>query len=492
MGSGEVQGWQRVRRCAAVSCTVCHRSVCCVHQLSAASPGLHCLQRPPGRPDQHCVSTPRPRSQVLDAPPTGLSFQLPRPLALSSPSVGSDSVNLQGALSASRALQDSAVGTDSGGVTSPHGACGVTSASSACETQAVMGGQTAPRVSRLSENGQDTLEETVREELALVLTDREVKVLPRPEAQELSRQGGESVQTLTLPVQPLDGASELHSPRELRMSSAPLILLFREPLQLSETYGHLEALLEEDSEEGAFGLRDLADPNISGGKLATSIGGLEPQKAPTCSGPGPRIKLPRGHLELLREAVRRGTETGQRTLAIPLTAEMESVVADRADNMELSSWQAGEALLKPSTQAPSEQSQARTGQLKRSKTEDIRNSTYRRLDSLEETIRQLESALQEIAAHPSMVPTDHRHQTGPDTNPSGSVTTPALAKEKPPVPPKPSSIAPSPSKSGASPSGKPLHSAASRLKHLQQSSPEKSKMGKLREEPVKTQGQQQQ
>ncbi|XP_036408333.1 SRC kinase signaling inhibitor 1-like isoform X3 [Megalops cyprinoides] len=46
--------------------------------------------------------------------------------------------------------------------------------------------------------------------------------------------------------------------------------------------------------------------------------------------------------------------------------------------------------------------------------------------------------------------------------------------------------------SGASPSGKPLHSAASRLKHLQQSSPEKSKTGKPRDEPVKTQGQQQQ
>ncbi|XP_036408331.1 SRC kinase signaling inhibitor 1-like isoform X1 [Megalops cyprinoides] len=45
--------------------------------------------------------------------------------------------------------------------------------------------------------------------------------------------------------------------------------------------------------------------------------------------------------------------------------------------------------------------------------------------------------------------------------------------------------------SGASPSGKPLHSAASRLKHLQQSSPEKSKTGKPRDEPVKTQGQQQ-
>uniref|UniRef100_A0A8C9SI48 SRC kinase signaling inhibitor 1 n=1 Tax=Scleropages formosus TaxID=113540 RepID=A0A8C9SI48_SCLFO len=110
------------------------------------------------------------------------------------------------------------------------------------------------------------------------------------------------------------------------------------------------------------------------------------------------------------------------------------------------------------------------GSIQDTEAEDIRSSTYRRLNSLEETIRQLESTLEEIGAHPACTflrQAGHVSDTG-----------------RPPIPPKPSTVPPA--------TAKGLHSSAAyRLKHLQQSNPEKSKTAKLREEFLKSQGQQQ-
>uniref|UniRef100_A0A3B3TJ44 SRC kinase signaling inhibitor 1 n=1 Tax=Poecilia latipinna TaxID=48699 RepID=A0A3B3TJ44_9TELE len=94
-------------------------------------------------------------------------------------------------------------------------------------------------------------------------------------------------------------------------------------------------------------------------------------------------------------------------------------------------------------------------------TQEVRFSTYQRLDSLEETIRELENTLIEISSHPTRetlytesttrsIPAQHTGSLMPETR-------------RPPVPPKPASIQ--------------VHSA-SKLKHLQQNSTEKTKSGK--------------
>ncbi|KAI4878565.1 hypothetical protein NFI96_021152 [Prochilodus magdalenae] len=127
--------------------------------------------------------------------------------------------------------------------------------------------------------------------------------------------------------------------------------------------------------------------------------------------------------------------------------------------------------------------------------EDIKRSTYRRLDSLEETIRELELSLMEFGTHPNMghypalppdgcpTPSSPLESSGSVAPPSGpSVKSPGES-QRPPVPPKPS-ISADLIKSGG---GK----AISRLKHLQQSGSEKSKLGKQREDFMKSQGQQQ-
>ncbi|XP_050962691.1 SRC kinase signaling inhibitor 1 isoform X2 [Labeo rohita] len=121
--------------------------------------------------------------------------------------------------------------------------------------------------------------------------------------------------------------------------------------------------------------------------------------------------------------------------------------------------------------------------------EDICHSTYRRLDSLEETIRELELSLMEFSTDSQMgniFPASVQKQSS-STKRSGSTRhTPADEGDanKPAVPPKPSCISTSTAKTGG---GKAL----SRLKHLQQSGSEKNKTSKQREDFLKNQGQQQ-
>ncbi|KAK9977911.1 hypothetical protein ABG768_019691 [Culter alburnus] len=124
--------------------------------------------------------------------------------------------------------------------------------------------------------------------------------------------------------------------------------------------------------------------------------------------------------------------------------------------------------------------------------EDICHSTYRRLDSLEETIRELELSLMEFSTDPhtgNMFPASAQTQSS-STQRSGSTRhtdqNPGDRGEtnRPIVPPKPSCISTSAAKTSG---GKAL----SRLKHLQQSGSEKVKTSKQREEFLKNQGQQQ-
>ncbi|ROL49395.1 SRC kinase signaling inhibitor 1 [Anabarilius grahami] len=124
--------------------------------------------------------------------------------------------------------------------------------------------------------------------------------------------------------------------------------------------------------------------------------------------------------------------------------------------------------------------------------EDICHSTYRRLDSLEETIRELELSLVEFSTDPhtwNIFPASAQTQSS-TTQRSGSTRhtdqNPGDRGEtnRPIVPPKPSCISTSTAKTSG---GKAL----SRLKHLQQSGPEKVKTSKQREEFLKNQGQQQ-
>ncbi|NXQ81376.1 SRCN1 inhibitor, partial [Nyctibius grandis] len=152
---------------------------------------------------------------------------------------------------------------------------------------------------------------------------------------------------------------------------------------------------------------------------------------------------------------------------------------------------------------------------------EIYEGTYQRLDSLEETIRQLEMTLSEISSHPSagfVFPKELLRQAGSkdaDEEPEEGLgdlkhrscdnrtaldlgqakddapKSPSPSKTKPPLLPKPQLPLATPQSGGVSIPAMKVVSPASRLKQGQQGSPDKGKHVKQRMEYVRIQGQQQ-
>ncbi|XP_032442558.1 SRC kinase signaling inhibitor 1 isoform X14 [Xiphophorus hellerii] len=213
---------------------------------------------------------------------------------------------------------------------------------------------------------------------------------------------------------------------EAQLNERPVLIIFREGNTLKDTYRLLYSLLES-------------------------------------SNPVPKLRLRSFHQhtqqQSLMEALRRGIETGDDVLTFQHADDVR-IQQSNCDSKSSSS------------------SQSRM-------TQEVRLSTYQRMDSLEETIRELENTLIEISSHP----TRETLYTESATRSIPVQRTGSLMSEtrRPPVPPKPASI-----QGGNNTSiGKIHSSAASKLKHLQQNSTEKTKSGK-KEDLQKMQSLQQQ
>ncbi|NXH37883.1 SRCN1 inhibitor, partial [Dicaeum eximium] len=145
---------------------------------------------------------------------------------------------------------------------------------------------------------------------------------------------------------------------------------------------------------------------------------------------------------------------------------------------------------------------------------EISEDTYQRLDSLEETIRELEMTISEISSHPAVAfvlpedalrseeagrsPGDLGHGGGDGDTAldlsqakDGAAGSPCPSKTKPALLPKPQPPPGTPQSGGVSIPAMKVVSPASRLKQGQQGSPDKGKHGKQRMEYVRIQGQQQ-
>uniref|UniRef100_A0A3Q3GCG6 SRC kinase signaling inhibitor 1 n=1 Tax=Labrus bergylta TaxID=56723 RepID=A0A3Q3GCG6_9LABR len=281
----------------------------------------------------------------------------------------------------------------------------------------------------------------LKREVSLLLTELQVRVVSPSEVQELCRTTGETLQTLTISPQTREVS-------EVQLSVRPLLVLLTEGKTVREAYRLLYSLLESSKPV-----------------------------------PKPRIKssLHSSQQSSMMQALKRGIETGERVLTIQHTTETKGTpgVQLKSLNTSLKTTRSDS-----SADTPSNQSQRKTR-------EDVQSSTYRRLDSLEETIRELENTLIEIGGHP----TPEQLYTETTTRSTHIQMTDGVTSgtRRPPVPRKPSSLSPA-SIQGGNSSGSgdvQLSSAASKLKHLQQNSTDKTKSSK-RDDFMKIQGQQQQ
>ncbi|NXJ72463.1 SRCN1 inhibitor, partial [Rostratula benghalensis] len=155
------------------------------------------------------------------------------------------------------------------------------------------------------------------------------------------------------------------------------------------------------------------------------------------------------------------------------------------------------------------------------RSKEIYEGTYQRLDSLEETIRELEITISEISSHPSAEFVFPKELLGQVGSKDGSEKTreglgdlrhgscdhgtaldlsqakkdapesPSPSKTKPPLLPKPQLPLDTPQSGGVSIPAMKVVNPASRLKQSQQGSPDKSKHIKQRMEYMRIQGQQQ-
>lgn len=230
--------------------------------------------------------------------------------------------------------------------------------------------------SSLSRPGQIAFKETGGSEgkLALLLTDFEVRAVPLLEAQELCRTAGEAVQTLTV-------SAQTEKFPEIQLSRRPAVVQLQEEQTVGEAYGLLLSLLEPS-------------------------GPVPKPRRGSCSGSG-------GQRRSLVEALRSGTETGERVLKLQSNTEPSKT----------------NGAAKSSGSCDSEESP-----YWRKSGENVRGSAYKRLDSLEETIRELEKTLMEIGGHSTV------EQLYIETPALPLMTT--RGPGKPPVPPKPSSLSP--------------------------------------------------
>lgn len=219
-----------------------------------------------------------------------------------------------------------------------------------------------------------------KQDVALLLTELEMKVVSPLEAEELLKT--EVVQTLNISPQNKDVS-------EVQLNKRPLLLLFREDKTVREAYRRLYSLLKMS--------KPVAKPRLKSSYLNP------------------------GQLSSLIEALRTGIETGDSMLTLQHTTEIQQSSVS--------------STLESSGSAASVDSLSSHGMR-----DDIRHSTYRRLDSLEETIRELENTLIEISGYP----TAEQLYTDTSTRTLPVQRTDSLTSEtkKPPVPPKPSSLSP--------------------------------------------------
>lgn len=308
---------------------------------------------------------------------------------------------------------------------------------------------------RIQESFEETETEN-KEELALLLTHQELRVLSSTEAKDLTKQGWQGLETLTLPVQPQDNTSDLKAQVKNtyrpNLDSTPLVLLFRECLEVEEAFRQLEALLDEENptENGSF-VYDIKSEQASHvGKPIPKPRFTRPMD-PCRAVPNPRIALPREKQEALKEAVKLGLQTGQRTLKFSHDADGINGSAKQLDKANPKSHT---GVCEPGSGAlvSALPSIAGEGQSRKVQAQALRCNTYQRLDSLEESIRELESTLQEFSSKPSLgdsIATDslanlsalavNRNILEPLAEITKAETTSPQAspKRKPAVPPKP-------------------------------------------------------
>ncbi|NWH73150.1 SKT protein, partial [Piaya cayana] len=139
-----------------------------------------------------------------------------------------------------------------------------------------------------------------------------------------------------------------------------------------------------------------------------------------------KFKFPKKQLAALTQAIRTGTKTGKKTLQV-VVYEEEEEDGTLKQHKEAKRFEITRSQLEESDKSPSGKQEGPPGAaVSLSRTDEIRQSTYRTLDSLEQTIKQLENTISEMS--PKSIPES--------THSSEGSTVPFSAQIVPETPPQ--------------------------------------------------------
>ncbi|XP_057680047.1 sickle tail protein isoform X2 [Corythoichthys intestinalis] len=264
--------------------------------------------------------------------------------------------------------------------------------------------------------------------IAFMITNTKVQALSCGEYKELVNAKKGSVQTVT--VGGGNNTADPDMPLDNGFNKKPVIIIFDEPMDIRAAYKRLSTIFEceeeldrmlaaeridEESEESdtdrSFGLQVKAKgPEVVDGEkaalsqvagdhtsLSSSTSSIS-ESADTGVSNGDvkqdskkkfKFKFPKKQLAALTQAIRTGTKSGKKTLQVVVyedEEESDGTVRQHkeAKRFEISRSKSAVDTLKTPSPTP----------LKR--TNEIRKNTYKTLDSLEQTIKQLETTINEI------------------------------------------------------------------------------------------------
>ncbi|XP_034427797.1 sickle tail protein homolog isoform X9 [Hippoglossus hippoglossus] len=281
--------------------------------------------------------------------------------------------------------------------------------------------------------------------IAFMITNTKVQPLSSGEYQDLVNAKKGSVQTFTLGCAQNRGntAGDPNVPPDNGFNKKPVIIIFDEPMDIRSAYKRLSTIFESEEElermlaqerideeseesdterggwlqvkaEGTKSAEDkkvrssqgTADHNSLSSSSSSSISELTDsginmetnEDAKQDSKKKFRFKFPKKQLAALTQAIRSGTKSGKKTLQVVVYEDEEEGDGTIRQHKEAKRFE----ISRSKSLADAANVTDSTAQLRRQssdshgRTDEIRKNTYKTLDSLEQTIKQLETTISEM------------------------------------------------------------------------------------------------
>lgn len=270
--------------------------------------------------------------------------------------------------------------------------------------------------------------------IAFMITNTKVQALSCGEYQELVNAKKGSVQTVTVgnATNRGNGTTDPSAPQDNGFNKKPVIIIFDEPMDIRSAYKRLSTIfeceeeldrmlaeerIEEEDEESdserrpikAEGAELMDGKKVSLSSSSSSMSELTADSGVNLESNGDakqdskkkfKFKFPKKQLAALTQAIRTGTKSGKKTLQVVVYEDEEESDGTIRQHKEAKRFEISRS--KSLADTPKGTS---TAALKRQtsesicRTDEIRKNTYKTLDSLEQTIKQLETTISEMGPH---------------------------------------------------------------------------------------------